>query len=85
MEFLANTWVLWLMVSAAALVGMVIYRQTRRNITMTFTSAADFSVRTIFFNFRKGEADLFLGFVAAMVSFSLSMVGLARWVQTMLR
>lgn len=84
MQFLADTWVAWLIVSGVFLGGMVVYRQSRRNVTSTFTSAEDFSVRTIFFNFRKGEADLFLGFVIAMISFSLAVAGAARWVQTML-
>lgn len=84
MDFLANTWVAWLIVSAVCLVGMVFYRQSRRNVTTTFTSAEDFSVRSIFFSFRKGEADLFLGFVVAMVSFSLAVAGVVRWVQIML-
>jgi len=85
MEFLADTWVLWMIVTALCLVGMVLYRQSRRNVTTTFSSADDFSVRTIFFSLRKGEADLFLGFFVAMVSFSLFVLGIARWVQTMLR
>lgn len=84
MEFLADSWVLWLIVSAVCLVGMVLYRQSRRNVTTTFSSAEDFSVRSIFFSFRKGEADLFIGFVVAMVSFSLFMAGLLRWVQSAL-
>ncbi|HKJ00176.1 MAG TPA: hypothetical protein VKB51_16990 [bacterium] len=84
MNFLADSWVLWLILSVVCLVGMVLYRQTRRNVTSSFTSAEDFSVRTIFFNLGKGEADLFLGFVVAMLSFSLFLAGVIRWVQTML-
>jgi hypothetical protein len=85
MNFLADSWVLWLIISAVCLVGMVLYRQTRRNVTSTFTSAEDFSVRTIFFNLRKGEGDLFLGFVVAMLSFSLFVTGFLRWAQTILQ
>lgn len=84
MEFLADSWVLWFVLCVVCLVGMVLYRQGHRNVTTAFTSAEDFSVRTIFFNFSKGEADLFLGFVAAMISFSLFVAGLIRWVQTSL-
>ena len=85
MDFLAETWVMWLIVSGVCLVGMVLYRQSRRNVTTTFTSAEDFSVRTIFFNCRKGEADLFLGFLVAMLSFSLFVAGIVRWAQTILQ
>lgn len=81
MGFLADTWVLWIIVCAVMLVGMVLYRQSRRNVTMTFSSADDFSVRTIFFNLRRGEADLFLGFLVAMITFSLAVLGIVRWVQ----
>ena len=83
MELLADTWVLWLIVCIATLVAMVFFRQNRRNIA-TFSTAEDFSVGTIFLNLRKGEADLFLGFLVAIVSFSLSVAGLLRWVPSML-
>lgn len=82
MEFLADSWVLWLIITAVMLVGMVLYRQSRRNVTATFSSADDFSVRTIFFNLRRGEADLFLGFLVAMVTFSLFVLGALRWGQS---
>ena len=85
MEFLADSWVLWLIITIVCLVGMVVFRQGRRNVTTAFTSAEDFSVRTIFFSFRKGEADLFIGFIVAMLSFSLFVLGVMRWVQTALQ
>lgn len=85
MEFLADTWSLWLIITVGCLVGMLMYRQAHRNVTSTFTSAEDFSVRTIFFNFRKGEADLFIGFVVAMCSFALFVLGVMRWVRTVLQ
>jgi hypothetical protein len=84
MEFLADTWILWLIISVICLLGMVFYRQNRRGVITTFTSAEDFSVRTIFFSLRKGEADLFIGFLVAMVSFSLFVAGLMRWVSTII-
>jgi hypothetical protein len=85
MDFLADSWVLWLIVCVLCLVGMVLYRQSRRNVTSSFTSAEDFSVRTIFFNLRKGEGDLFLGFLIAMFSFSLFVLGIVRWAETSFR
>ena len=84
MEFLADTWVLWLVVTVGALVGMVLYREGHRNITGTFSSAEDFSVRTIFLSLQKGEADLFVGYVVAMISFSLFVAGLLHFVRTAL-
>lgn len=84
MEFLADTWILWLIISIVSLIGMSFYRQGRRSVTTTFTSAEDFSVKTIFFNFGKGEGDLFMGYLVAMISFSLFVVGLLRWVPSML-
>jgi len=84
MEFLADSWVLWLIVTVVCLVGMVLYREGHRNITSSFTTAEDFSVRTIFLSLNKGEADLFLGYLVAMISFSLFVAGLLRWVRTTL-
>jgi preprotein translocase subunit SecG len=85
MNFLADSWVLWFIITVLMLVGMVLYRHSRRNVTSTFSSADDFSVRTIFFNMRRGEADLFLGFLVAMISFSLFVLGVVRWGQTILQ
>ena len=84
MDFLADTWVLWLIVCIVSMLGMTMYRQGRRSVTTTFTSAEDFSVKTIFFNLSKGEGDLFLGFVIAIISFSLFLAGIMRWIPSML-
>ena len=84
MDFLADTWVLWLVLTVGALVGMVLYRDGHRNITSTFSSAEDFSVRTIFLSLQKGEADLFVGYVVAMLSFSLFVAGLQHFIRTAL-
>jgi len=84
MDFLADTWVFWLILTVIAMLGMGMYRATRRSITTTFTSAEDFSVRTLFLNFNKGEGDLFIGFLIAMISFSLFVAGLLRWVPSMI-
>ena len=84
MEFLADSWILWLMLTVVCMVGMSLYRQSHRNITSTYTSSEDFSVRTIFLSTKKGDADLFLGYVVAMVSFSLFVAGILHWVRTAL-
>ena len=49
-----------------------------------FTSAEDFSVRTIFLNFAKGECDLFFGFLIGMITFSLFVLGFTRWFSLMI-
>ncbi len=84
MDFIADTWILWLIITVVTMVGMSMYRQGHRSVTTTFTSAEDFSVKTIFFNIGKGEGDLFLGFLISIVSFSLFVLGIMRWVPSML-
>ena len=85
MDFLADTWVLAMMIWLICVIGMVYYRQTGRGMRSTFTSADDFSVRTIFLNFQKGEGDLFFGFLLAMLSFSFFVLGFTHWFRTMLQ
>ncbi len=82
MEILADSWVLWLILSGLAIGAMRFYRQTRRNETSMFTSAEEFSIRTILFGLRKGEGDLFLGFVISMVCFAMFLAGFIRWIRT---
>ena len=82
MNFLADTWVMWLIISAVSVGVMVFYRQSRRGETSSFTSADDFSITTILFDLRKGEGDLFIGFLLSMVSFSFFVAGLVRWLLT---
>ena len=81
MEFLADTWVLWTVLTAVSLGGMIFYRQNHKSIS-TFTSSEDFSVRSVFLSFRKGEGDIFIGFMVAMISFSLAVAGIVRWVDS---
>ena len=80
MSFLADTWVLWLILCILALVGMQMYRKQNSSLSSVFSSAEDFSVRTILFGFGKGEGDLFLGYMVAIVSFSLFVAGLAHFI-----
>ena len=84
MEIWADSWVLSMVIWLLFALGMIYYRQNIRTQQITFTSAEDFSVRTIFFSFKKGEADLFFGFLVAMISFSLFVLGITRWIRTML-
>jgi hypothetical protein len=82
MEFLSNTWLLWLVLSAASIGATYLYRKSgRREATGFFITAEDFTVRKIMFDFRKGEGDLFLGFLASMVFFSMFLLGLVQFVR----
>jgi len=81
MDYLSDTWVLWLFMVVLSMVGMRLYRQQQKSITSVFSSSEDFSVRTILLGFKKGEGDLFIGYMVAMVSFSLFLAGIIRWVQ----
>lgn len=82
MELLADSWVLWLVVTSVLLGGLVYHRSVHKTDTSQLTSAEDFSIRTTLFNMRKGEGDIFLGYLAATVSFSLFLAGLLRWIST---
>ena len=83
MEFLSNTWVLWLVICVVALVAMSLYRQGRTmEADQEMATAEDFSIKTILFGFRKGEGDLFVGFLVGMIACSFFVAGLVRWVQT---
>lgn len=84
MNFLANTWVLWLILCALLMGGMVFHRQNRKTVGSLYTSAEDFSIRTILFGMRKGEGDIFLGYLLAIVFFSMTLAGLVRWFQTLM-
>jgi hypothetical protein len=83
MEVLANTWVLWLTLAALLVGGMVVYRQNRKAAGSLYTSSEDFSIHTILLNTRKGEGDIFVGFLLAMISFSLFVAGFVHWIRTL--
>ncbi|MBI3993258.1 MAG: hypothetical protein HY342_08285 [Candidatus Lambdaproteobacteria bacterium] len=85
MEFLADTWVLWLIVSIVTLFAVTLYRGSRgQEPEGVMTTADDFSITNILFGVRKGEGDLFIGYMIAIVSFSLFLAGIMRWVRTIL-
>ena len=84
MDLLADTWVMWLVISFVSLGAVYFYRQTRRNESESgsLATAEDFSIRAILFGFRKGEGDLFVGYVIGMVTFSMALAGVVRWATT---
>lgn len=84
MQLLADTWVLWLTLTVLLVGGLVYYRQNRHTAGSLYTSADDFSIRTILFSARKGEADVFIGYLLAIVFFSLFLAGTVRWFRTAL-
>ena len=82
MSFLADTWILWLVLTVICLVGMTLYRKQHASVTSVYSSSEDFSVRVILFGFGKGEGDLFIGYMVGMISFSLFISGFVRWIMT---
>ncbi len=82
MDFLADTWVLWIILTVVCLGLVYMSRQNRRFETGFITSAEEFSIKTVLFGLKRGEGDLFLGYIAAMVFFSLFLTGITRWIST---
>ena len=83
MDLLATTWVLWLILTIVVLVAVSIYRTSRgQEPEGVMTTADDFSIQNILFGLRKGEGDLFIGYMIAIISFSLFLAGIVRWVYT---
>ncbi len=75
---------LMMIIFLICVIGLIFYRQSGRAANTVFTTAEDFSLRTIFLNFSKGEGDLFLGFLIGMISFSLFVLGFTRWFSIMI-
>ena len=62
---------------------ILIYRQSRKFETGVITSADEFSIRTVLLGFRKGEGDLFIGFVLSTIFFSMFLAGIIRFLSTL--
>jgi hypothetical protein len=84
MEFLAITWILWLILSALSVGGVLFYRRTRKRQSSMLITAQDLSVKTLMLDVRKGDGDIFLGYLLSMVFFSLFLAGFAHWVRGLL-
>ena len=82
MEFLADTWVMWFILTFLCLGLVFLNRQNRRFETGFITSADEFSIKTVLFGLRRGEGDLFIGYILAIVFFSLFLAGFVRWLTT---
>ena len=82
MEFLADTWFLWIIMTMVSLGLVYLHRQSRGFETSFITSSEEFSIKTVLFGLRKGEGDLFVGYLAAIIFFSLFLTGFIRWVST---
>jgi hypothetical protein len=82
LAFLADTWLMWLVLSGVTAGVMVFFRESRRGHSGAgfFTSSDEFSIKTILFGLKRGEGDLFLGFVGTMICFSLFLAGFIHWV-----
>jgi hypothetical protein len=83
MDFLGITWLLWFILSALSIGAVLFYRRSRKGQTSFLITAQDLSVKTLMLDVRKGDGDIFLGYLVSMVFFSLFLVGLARWMRGM--
>ncbi|MCZ6645403.1 MAG: hypothetical protein O7B79_04105 [SAR324 cluster bacterium] len=82
MDFLADTWILWIIL-AVVIQGLVHWNRQNRGTEKVFiTSAEEFSIKTVLFDFRKGEGDIFIGCTLSFVFFSLFLAGFTRWIST---
>ncbi len=86
MDFLADTWMLWLVLAGTVAGLMVFYRESRRSDSGAGSPASqdEFSIKTILFGLRRGEGDLFLGYLGTMIFFSMFLAGFTHWIQTIL-
>jgi len=84
MEWFADTWFMWLILTLVSL-GLVFFNRQNRKIGTGFISSADeFSIRSVLLGVRKGEGDLFIGYTLATIFFSFFVTGFVRWVTTIL-
>jgi len=83
MGFLSDTWVLWFVLSGVCVGLTYFYRRNRKMEGGNLVTVEDFSIRKIMFDVRKGEGDLFLGFTASMIFFSMGVVGIVRFFTSM--
>ncbi len=82
MEMLADSWMVWLILAVVVVMIVSFYRQSRSGEVHLITSADEFSIKTVLLNPRKGEGDLFIGFVLSMIFFCMSILGFLRWIRT---
>ena len=84
MDFLADTWFLWVILTGVALGAVFLSRQNRRIETGFITSAEEFSIKTVLFGVKKGEGDLFMGYVLSIFFFAFFLSGFIRWLTTII-
>ena len=82
MDFFADTWILWIILTGVCLSVVYYSRQNRRIDTSFITSADEFSIKTVLFGLKKGEGDLFVGYVLATIFFSFFLTGFIRFATT---
>ncbi|MDH4248299.1 MAG: hypothetical protein OEW39_10825 [Deltaproteobacteria bacterium] len=81
MEGLADSWVLWLVLTIITIAGLVFRRKNTPGAGHLYHSSEDFSIRHILFGFSRGEGDLFLGYCFAILFAALFFIGFVRWIQ----
>ena len=84
MAFLADTWMLWFVLAGVVAGAMVFARESRRQDPGDFSapSSEDFSIKNILFGVRRGEGDLFLGYLFTIIFFSMFLAGFIRWISS---
>ena len=83
MEFLADSWILWLLLGVILLVGIRVRRRDKRQVgDINLTPLQNISPRAMLFGFKDGEGDLFFGYLGATLAFSLFLAGFIRWIST---
>jgi len=84
MELISISWLLWLILSGLCIGGVLFYRRTRKFQGSLLISAQDLSVKTLMLDVRKGDGDIFLGYLLAMLFFSLFLAGFSHWLRSLL-
>lgn len=77
MLFLRDSWIFWLVVSISCLVILKIRSRNRiKDVDKKLATSSDqFSMKTVFFSFKRGEADVFLLILLSMIAFLFFSLG----------
>ncbi|MDH4120593.1 MAG: hypothetical protein OEV94_02680 [Deltaproteobacteria bacterium] len=85
MSSIAETWFLWLALSGA-IIGLLYFLRENQKSTgdVEMFTKEEFSVKTLLFGLKKGEGDIFIGYVLSIFFFSLFLMGFVRWFRQLL-
>jgi len=84
MEFLADTWFLWLVLCVAVTVLVNFLREGRRGLPEQehFSSESEFSVTNLLFGLKSGQGDMFISYSLSTLFFVMFLLGFLRWLRT---